>query len=77
MITVVFSPGPRRSGAPNTWALPEIGSNADWSCDAAAFFTCATVTPFFSEKTAIMWYSTPSFWKLICVQPAFGLPLNL
>ena len=76
---VVFCPGPTSAGMPLTLGSPPgaaIFPSALSSCDSRAFFSCAGVVPFFSLKPTIMWSSTPVLSKLICVQPALGLPLS-
>ena len=67
------------AGVPNTVGSPPgaaIFSNACWSFDSTAFFSCALVVPGFSLNIANMWSSTPEFSNVISVQPALGLPFS-
>src|SRR5277367_903556 len=80
-MVLVCWPGPRTSGTPDTPFGSAFGSatfsNASWSEEMAAAFSCLAVTPDCNLTTAIMWSSTPLFLKSIWVQPDLGEPLSL
>src|SRR5262245_9952336 len=77
-MVVELESGPTRNGMPGVDPLPLSGANADWgSSAAAAFLTCASVTPGFRGIVASMWNCDPSSVNVNCVQPDLGEPDTL